>query len=110
MICSVQSKDTQRMPKNAKECVYINSKCFADQMPPTNGPGFCKYVAGVGANVLFDPKAAEALKTSAKTQGLASTEDASGKFTACQFVCLLCLATICSWNTNAFAHYLPCNI
>ena len=51
-------------------------------MPPTNGPGFCKYVAGVGANVLFDPKAAEALKTSAKTQGLASTEDASGKSTA----------------------------
>ena len=56
-------------------------------MPPTNGPGFCKYVAGVGANVLFNPKAAEALKASAKTEGLASTEDASGK---CPYKYIVC--------------------
>lgn len=66
-------------------------------MPPTNGPGFCKYVAGVGANVLFDPKAAEALKASAKTEGLASTEDASGKCLYTNIVYFL----ICKFGTSA---------
>jgi len=32
-----------------------------EQMPPTNGPGFCKYVSARGANVLFDGKAAAAM-------------------------------------------------
>jgi len=30
-------------------------------MPPTNGPGFCKYVSARGANVLFDGKAAASM-------------------------------------------------
>ena len=31
---------------------------LAEDMPPTNGAGFCKYIASRGAAVLFDEKAA----------------------------------------------------
>ena len=50
-------------------------------MPPTNGPGFCKYVAAAGANALFDQKAADYLKSTAESQGLTlPMEDAAGRY------------------------------
>jgi hypothetical protein len=33
----------------------------AEQMPPTNGAGFCKYVSARSANVLFDSNAAASM-------------------------------------------------
>lgn len=35
----------------------------AGDMPPTSGPGFCKYVASKGAAVLFDANAAAKMPT-----------------------------------------------
>ena len=45
-------------------------------MPPTNGPGFCKYVASKGAAVLFDAKAAAKMPTG----GLEKRAEGLGEF------------------------------
>ena len=45
----------------------------AESMPPTNGAGFCKYVAERGAAMLFDPAAAGGLSVAAKLEQASSS-------------------------------------
>ena len=51
----------------------IGSWLRAESMPPTNGAGFCKYVAERGAAMLFDPAAAGGRSVAAKSEQASSS-------------------------------------
>ena len=69
---------THRASATAQVGIQPDVALAPDAMPPTDGPGFCRYVASADAPALFGPaRAAPALMTRAAQGAAAAPASAS---------------------------------